>query len=225
MPDYIPKGDAAFDTWIAQFDTAFAAVAGTLGFDPGDIAAVNSVKNTWQTSYQTYIAVRNLAQGARAGKDNDRQNAERLIRSYVRQIQANPTTTDEIRGQLGIAIPRSSKTLTGVPTESPRIQLDWSQRGQITVYTGSAPGKVVGNKFPAFAKAVLIQWRFPNGAWQLLTVTNKKSFVHQVGNTEPVTLEYRAAYLNIAGGQGPWSETDVATVAPVELQLASSQAA
>lgn len=225
MPGYMPDRDSEFDTWIVQFDTAFAAVASTLGFTPGDVATINSVRSTWQTAYSAHIAAQNNAQGARATKDNERRNAADVIRTYVRQIQANPNTTDAMRGQLGINIPGSSKNLTGVPTEAPGIEVDWSERGQVTVYVGSSPGKVKGNPFPTSAKAALIQWRFPNGEWQLLTVTNKKSFVHNVGNTEPVTLEYRAAYLNFSGQQGPWSETDIAQVAPVEIALQIAEAA
>jgi hypothetical protein len=43
-------------------------------------------------------------------------------------------------------------------------------------------------------------------------VTSTSPFVHVVGNASPVTIEYRAAYLNSKGAQGPWGEMDAAYV-------------
>lgn len=224
MTRYIPHRDALFDAWLSRFAAAFNTHAAALGFTAADVTAVMNAETGWQGDYTNHIAARNAAHGARATKDNRREEVEKLVRQYVRQIQSNPNTTDAIRAEMGITIPRSGSTLPSAPEVCPRIEVNWNERGRVRVYAGGTPG-LAGWKFPEPAKFVEVQYRFENGDWLLAGVTTRRTFNHILNNTEPVIVQYRARYLNGRGGQGPWSETDVAMVAPVELQLASSQAA
>lgn len=224
MSDFIPKRDAEFDTWLNQFSTTFTAIGGTLGFSPGDIATITSARTAWQTDYNAHINAQNNARAARATKDNQRENVEDIVRAYVRQIQANPSTTDAQRAQLGITIPSGSRTKPEVPEVSPKIEINWSERGQVKLFVGGFTGGT-GFAFPEFAKMVEIQYRFPNGDWQLAGVSGKRTFTHTLSNTEPLTVEYRARYLNSQSEAGPWSETDIAQVSPVQINLTIAQAA
>jgi hypothetical protein len=224
MSDFIPRSDANFDTWLVQFNTAFASIAASLGFAPADAATINSAKTSWQTDYTTHITAQNNARAARATKDNRRENVTDMIRLYVRQIQSNPNTTDAQRAQLGITIPSDTRTRPEVPGISPKIELNWSERGQIKLFVGGTTG-TQGFGFPESAMFVELQFRLPNGEWQLAGVTTKRTFIHHLDNPEPVTVEYRARYLNSQSEAGPWSETDIAQVAPVQVSLMMAQSA
>lgn len=223
--DFIPKQDAEFNNWYTQFFTNFSALASGLGFNPGEVAALTNARNQWMTAYDNHLAVQNSAKGARATKDNERAESENLIRAYVRRIQANPATTDQMRADLGITIASGKKTPSQVPSTAPGIELDWSERGQVTVHVGENPNNERINKMGPNAKSVLLQYRYPGGEWILAGVTTSSPFVHTINNTEAVVVEYRAQYLNPTGEPGPWSETDFAFVSPIQISVNVSEAA
>jgi hypothetical protein len=66
--------------------------------------------------------------------------------------------------------------------------------------------------FGQYAKHVILRFKADDGEREHLGVTSTSPFVHVVGNASPVTIEYRAAYLNSKGEQGPWGEMDAAYV-------------
>ncbi|MBS1713804.1 MAG: hypothetical protein JST30_05650 [Armatimonadetes bacterium] len=213
MADYIPNPDGSFEGWFNGFKVNFASLAVSLGFNPADISTMNGAYTNWNTAYTANIAAQNAAKGAAQTKANQRKTAEAVIRGYVTRIQANPACTDTMRAQLGITIRDTHRSPAPVPTDSPLLELDWSKRGQVTLHIGNNPGNESLNKFPYPAKTVLIQFRHANATeWQFLAVASTSPFVHIVGNSNAETLEYRTAYMNSKGQQGPWSEVDSAYV-------------
>ena len=63
MADYIPKADAAFDTWQTNYVTAFAANAAALGFDPlVDVPALTAVQTVWNGSYAAHTTAQAAAE-------------------------------------------------------------------------------------------------------------------------------------------------------------------
>lgn len=108
---------------------------------------------------------------------------------------------------------------------SPRVEVNWSERRQVKLFVGGTTG-VSGFSFPESAKMVEIQFRLlPNDHWQLAGVTSKRSFTHTLESTEPITVEYRACYLNSQSEALPWSETDIVQVSLVQVRLTVAQAA
>lgn len=215
--NYIPGPDAEFDTWFEAFNTMFAGMGATLGFSVSEINALNNSFTSWQLSYTDHVTTQNAARSAQEAKTDARLSAEERIRKYVKRIQAHQNTTNAIRASLGITVPKDSKTHPQVPAVAPGIETDWSQRGQVTLFFGTSPGKKRNNPFAEFAVAVLVQFRYAGGEWQHLSLTKKKEFTHVINNTEPITVQYRATYLNANDQQGPWSESDFAYVAPVQV--------
>jgi hypothetical protein len=212
MGDYMPRTDATFDSWLNNFKAQFSTLAATLGFSPADVLTVTSAYTTWHGSFDDHIEAQNAAKGAAATKNGNRDAAMATVRSFVKQIQSNPDCTDAMRAQLGITIPDGQRTPSQSPTESPNLLLDWSQRGRVTIHVGTIPSNEALNKFGEYAKNVLLQFKNGTGDWEFLAVCSSSPFTHIVGNESPVTVEYRAAYLNSKGVQGPWSDTDSAYV-------------
>jgi hypothetical protein len=211
MGDYIPGTDGGFDLWFNNFKTKFATYAAALGFTPADVLTMTASFAAWQTAMNENAAAQAVAQGKVAMKANQKRESTTLIRNFVKQIQVQPACTDEIRGELGITI-AGGRTPAQVPATSPHMALDWSERGRVTIHVGETPTNEAINKFGEYAKHVILQFKVGAGEWEHLGVTSTSPFVHVVGNDAPVTIEYRAAYLNSKGEQGPWGEMDSAYV-------------
>lgn len=213
MADYVPVRDGEFDAWLWQFNDYFQADHVALGFQASDAAEVQSLLDAWRTVYAGSNAAKQAATAMAAEKKNTRREVERAIRRFVRVIQARPATSDLQRGNLGVTIPDRTRTLSPTPTVSPSIELDWSRRGQCVIHVGVNPQNESVNRFSPHGKMCLLQFRMQGGDWEHLAVATSSPFVHVVGNEEPWSIQYRAAYLNSRGRQGPWSDADTAYIA------------
>lgn len=214
MPDFIPQADAAFDTWFDGFRAYFAANYAPLGFAEADAEIVAEAYAVWNEALMTQFAAVAAAQGATRQKQLRKASAVEVIRRYAREIQASPTTTDVQRAGLGITIPDTSRAPTPAPSDAPHLDLDWSQRGRVTIHAGTNPTNEQTNKLAPSARMLILQFRTQGGPWEFLAVTSSSPFVHVVGGSSPAALEYRAAYANARGAQGPWSAAVSAYVTP-----------
>ena len=134
MPDYIPQADATFDTWQINFVTYFVANAAALGFDPiADVLTLNLAQGVWAGSYAAHTTAQADAKAATGIKDTSRETFIALVRGFSGQMQANPTVSDVQKSSLGITVPDTTPTSVGVPTTRPVLEVDTSQRLQITV--------------------------------------------------------------------------------------------
>ncbi len=134
MADYIPRTDASFDTWQINFVTFFLANAAALGFDPlVEGAALTSAQVVWGGSYAAHTTAQADAQAATGLKDTDRVSLIDMIRGLTVQMQANPAVTDAQRNSLGITVADTIPTPVGPPKSRPVLEVDTSQRLQITV--------------------------------------------------------------------------------------------
>jgi hypothetical protein len=133
MADYIPQADSAFDAYQGTFITYFSANVATWGYGAADALAFTTAQTAWSSAYAAHLAAIAAATSARTTKDSARSDLVALIRQYSQAIQTNPDTTDVHRGGLGITIPDATPTPVGPPTSSPVLQVDTSQRLQVTV--------------------------------------------------------------------------------------------
>lgn len=135
MPDYVPQGDATFDTWQINFVTYFTANAAALGLDPvADVLALGTAQTSWTGSYAAHTTAQADAVAATGIKDSDRDALIALIRGYSGQIQANPATTDVQRAALGITVADTEPTPVGPPSTRPVLEADTSQRLEVKVH-------------------------------------------------------------------------------------------
>ncbi len=105
MPDYIPRADADFDSWQANFVTYANANLAALGLVAGDLVPIAGGQTGWTTAYTAHIAAQATAQSATALKETARQTYVFLLRALVKRLQASPAVNDAERGALGITIP------------------------------------------------------------------------------------------------------------------------
>lgn len=213
---YIPNRDTEFTSWFSQFKDAFATYALGLGFTAADVTNLNNSFTAWQNKYNDHQSAVTAARAARQAKLDQRDASTDLIRSLVKRIQANPSTTNQMRKEFGITVPKEGKTPVPPPKEAPFIELDYGTRGQVTVHVGTQPTNELFNKFPAGADFAQIFYRVDGGEWQFAAAASTSPFIHVLNNITPMMVEYRACYQNTTGQIGPWSESDTAYVSPIQ---------
>jgi hypothetical protein len=104
MPDYLPRPDNVFDRWVADFIDYSAKHRKELGLSEGEIAELQKARNAWSEAFSKHQAAQEASRLATEDKERKRTAGERVIRKYVRVIQARPATTNEQRKELGITL-------------------------------------------------------------------------------------------------------------------------
>lgn len=217
MADYIPRTDAAFDTWQINFVTYFVANAVALGFALADATALSTAQGDWDVSYAGHTTAQADAKAATGIKDTDRGALIDMIRGFAGQIQANPATTDDQRNGLGITVPDTTPTSVGVPTTRPVLEVDTSQRLQVTVSfrdefaTDTAKpegvrGCEIWTKIDGPAPLDLSETQYQ------ATDTRTPHLLTFDGADGGKTVHIIGRWLNTKGEPGPISETVSATV-------------
>ncbi len=217
---YIPRSDAEFDSWQANFQAYVNANLAGLGLtetDP-DVLAMNTLATDWSTKYAAHIAAQAAAQSATQAKDASRQAYERTLRRLAQRLQQSPAVDDTERAALGITIPDREPTRVPVPTTRPILRADTSQRLQITIaFTDettprrtSKPAGVIGCeiwvKIGGDPPADLSECQF------LALDTNSPYVAVFSGREANQTAHFIGRWVNRRGEAGPLSETVSATI-------------
>ena len=224
MPgDYIPKGDAVYNTWISNFQAYVAAHAVELGLTPAQALEVLNAKTMWGLSYSNHIAAREAAGNAQATKEEKRADATKTVRQIVNVIQARKETTDGQRRSLAITVPDRVPTPTdpeAIRRLTPEMELDFSVAQQVTVHVGPEPKNEHRNAFPYPATAFeleKIEGVVPPGtpdmnalAWQHVGIYPHSPTLVIIGHAATVT--FRARYVDQLNHVGPWGPPESCSV-------------
>jgi len=219
VPDYIPKPDAEFEEWFAGFLAYCVAHKVELGLSDADILEIQVAKVTWSVAYSQHLAAQNAAEGATETKEEKRDAGEATIRKFVKIIQARPGVSDANREGLGITV--RDTTLTPLSedvvrtTPAPRIELDWSKRGQVIVHFGPNPGNERENGLPQGIKGAKLWFCYglptEASAWQWLADDTHSPYLHAVPG-QSLTITYRAQYFDRRMRLGPFGDPVTATI-------------
>jgi hypothetical protein len=224
MPgDYIPKGDAEYNTWISNFQAYVAAHAVELGLTPAQALEVLNAKTMWGLSYTTHIAAREAAGNAQATKEEKKGDATKTVRQIVNVIQARKETTDAQRRSLAITVPDRVPTPTdpeAIRRLTPEMELDFSVAQQVTVHVGPEPKNERRNAFPYPATAFeleKIEGAVPSGTenldalpWQHVGIFPHSPTLVVIGRAATVT--FRARYVDQLNHVGPWGPPESCSV-------------
>jgi len=220
VPDYLPAPDAEFEEWFAGFLAYCVAHKVELGLSDADILEIQVAKVTWSVAYSQHLAAQNAAEGATETKEEKRDLGEATIRKFVKIIQARPGVSDANREGLGITVrdttltPQSEDIVRTTP--APRIELDWSKRGQIIVHFGPNPGNERDNGLPQGIKGAKLWFCYgiptDASAWQWLADDTHSPYLHAVPTGTPLTITYRAQYFDRRMRLGPFGDPVTATI-------------
>lgn len=217
MADYIPDSDAAFELWRAAFDRYLKDNLAALGLTAADTAAINTLQTAWQSALIGVNDAKSAYDAAVALKNSLRQQLENALRALVRQIQANPATTDEQRAGLGITVSDTTLTRKPAPTTRP---VGWveTQPLQTTVHfrdieTPNSKAK------PDGAHGCQLWFNIGTAPpknldeFDFLALDTQTPYVHMHDMEDAgKTVSYRLRWVNRRDEPGPWSDVITATV-------------
>ena len=216
--DYIPRGDADFNAWQANFVTYANANLANLGLVLPDLLSILSAQAAWTPSLTAHVAAQANAQSARATKDGNRTTLETLIRALVRRLQASPSVSDAEREALGITVPDSGAAAVAIPSTRPICQIDTSQRLRHTIdFTDEStptrkakPAGVMGVEI--WVKIGATPPVDPSELTFLAVDTRTPYTTDFDGADGGKQAHYMLRWVNTRGETGPWSETATATI-------------
>ena len=216
--DYIPRGDAEFNAWQANFVNYASANLADLGLALPDLISILSAQGAWTPSLTAHVAAQANAQSACATKDGNRTALEALIRALVRRLQASPDVSDAEREALGITVPDSVATAAAIPTTRPICQVDTSQRLQHTISftdesTPTRKAKPAGVMGAEIWVKIGPTPPVDPGELTFLAVDTRTPYTRDFDGTDGgKQAHYMLRWVNTRGETGPWSETATATI-------------
>ncbi len=152
MPrDYMPSNDEQFQVWLSNFCTELSSHLADFGMVAGDLGTLGADQSDFNTKLGDHQAKKIAAGQATVDKNNARIAVETDVRPIVRRINNHPAMTDGLRVALGLNVPGSGASTTGVGVEVPDLALEYLP-GNVVVHFGTTPTNEQLNGKPAWAK-------------------------------------------------------------------------
>ena len=225
MGGYLPAKDDEFSRWFNNFAQRLMAYRHELDVPWLGVLAVLALGIRFAQEVNGVISAHNAYRAGLAVRDNDRADTiEPKLRKLVQRIQHHPAMTDAIRRDLGIAVPDDKPTpLTAVSIEevgAPLITADVSQHKRAILRFGPNPLNQRHNALPAGIRRVRLWYYIGNGPptdekdWQFLDDDNRSPYTHVTMNAQPMTITYRAAYVDRHNRVGAFSDPVTVTISP-----------
>jgi len=220
--DFLPRPDASFDAWSANFWAALSNWWAEQGFDPSAIKDVQTSVDAWHEAYAAHVAAQAAAEAARQAKDAARRTAESTIRPVVAQVQAMPQMTNATRAQMGISLRESSRSRVPTPTTAPTALITPAARltHRLRLVDESTPTRRARPRGVARAEVFVVLtspqepapsdptlYKYVGGVSDGSTTL---SFAPADGGKQ---AHYITRWVTQTGEVGPWSDATSATVA------------
>ena len=221
MNQFIPSSEGKFTAWANNFAATVEASPETYGLSSEDITALKDRTSQWDSNYADAVAKRDAAQAATVAKQLSRQELEEMIRDLSRQIQVNPTVSEQSRKDAGLPVHKTTRTPVAVPTTVPVVRIEKSEalahiigfvdsatptrRGRPAGIAGCQVYVAVGDRVPDSPK----EYRFFG--------QSTKSPVRVTFESEDgcKMAHYLLRWVNTRGEAGPWSTVISGTIAKV----------
>ena len=214
--DYIPQQDSEFIVWLRAFAAYVQAHAAELDVSPAKVAEITGKAAANEAAYEEHLRLHQAAKGAFETKVRQRKETEKLARGLAQTLQVRPETTDAQREGLGLRVPDRIRTAPSPDAvrqiPGPNILLDWSQRSQVAVHAGPHPGKEHENALPEGVAAIRLYGRIGDGEEFFVAQLARSPIIHKVKTDVPVTVTYRACYVDSRGRPGLFGESATCTV-------------
>jgi len=219
MPhDSIPPADADFNNWVNPFSAYVGLHHATLGVDTSAITLMGMALAAWTPAYAAIQNPDTTTPPAIRSKNEARAALETILRPLIRQIQAYPAVTDDMRTSMGLHIRDTTHTPAPVPATAPLAKVDTSRRLShiIDFRDAAAPqrrarpagvhGCEIWSKVGGPAPASISDLAYV--ATDTATPYLVEYDIAQGGQT----VFYWLRWVNRRGDHGPWSEVVAATI-------------
>ena len=203
--NYIPGPDGDFNTWQAVFVDYVIANSMALDISMSEKAELVGTRTDWEYHYLTHMNSQNKAKGDTELKEDFRDAHESKIRQFTKKIQARPETTDAQREGLGVTVPDTTPTPLSenivLAEPPPVIKPICTAPKQVTIKWYPDQTVTDSEAKPQGLDGVAI-WYAKGGIptddaeWRFLALDTNTPYVHNVGNTESVTIAYKAQWFD-----------------------------
>lgn len=134
MADYIPKNDADFHLWQADFVEIVATNATTWGIAAEDVTTLKAKQTVWTPAFEKASNKQNRTAADVATKNAAGDDYTKTIRDFTQQwLARNPKVTDADRVRMGITVRSNSHTATPPPDSFPVGSINFSLRLQHSI--------------------------------------------------------------------------------------------
>ena len=220
MPDYIDHDDPGSLLWLSNFNTWLGANGGAHGITAGEIAAMGTNVTGYSSALSDHETAQAEARAATQAKNAAKKKAIDLARDLAQRLQATPSMTDADRAAAGITV--RDTTPTPGPTDvatipPPLLLLDFSVRRQVTIHWGTNPANEGRNARPKGTMGVQLSWArggIPTNeaSWAVLDNDTESPYIHELNESAPVSIAYRARYIGKNLKLGPLGDPVVCTI-------------
>jgi len=225
MAGYLPTSVDDFAFWMNNFGTQIGVHGTTVDVTSGEISDCQADATRFSVEQDDVVSTHNAYRAAVAIRDADRADTiEPRLRNLVQRIQHHPAMTDGIRRDLGITVADDEPTpLSEVSIEEaghPMLDIDVGERKRAKIKFGPNPLNARQNALPAGIRGVRIWYYIGSGPpaeekeWVFLDDDNRSPYTHVTMNPEPLTITYRAAYVDRHNRVGAFSDTVTVTINP-----------
>lgn len=216
----IPRPDATFDGWQANFMHHLGEALAHYGLAPEAYARLAALQGAWQVAWLAACAPQTRTRAAVTDKNDARRAYESALRATIRQhVTNNAVVTHEDQVKLGLPIHKTGRTRAPVPQRPP-----WFRTGltgvlrQIAIHFSEKPGPVRAR--PLRTCGAELRWGltddFATLALEQLPHTallTKSPHVLTFGEGHRgCTAHFALRWVNTRGEPGPWSEIHTAIV-------------
>ena len=197
--DFYPRRDSELTGWLNRFVTACNTYATPLGISQGELATISAAADNFISSYDASESARQAAKGAVGTKDDAKRATAQTIRAFVREFQANPNITTEMRDAMGITVPSDSRTKT--PPKTPLSPEAIGRTDGVNVISWNRNGNANGTQF-------VVEVSYDGGTdWDFAGVTTKAKFDHL--NQIPGQTAYYRVFATRSGLNSTYSNSVV----------------
>jgi hypothetical protein len=216
--DYIPDIDSEFNNWAKSYKDYVKVNYAALGLTLINSTNLDTSFSKWSVDYSAYLTAQAAAEASTQLKINSKSSLTSMVREFTKQIQANPSVTNEQKAALGITVPKGTRTAAPIPTTRPMADVDNKQRLQHIIHffdegnqkTKAKPEGVSGCEI--WCKVGGTAPLDASETKYLATDTKAPYVAHFDGADGGKTAHYLLRWVNTRSEVGPWSETISVTI-------------
>jgi len=207
MPDYLPDREADLVPYTNNFGTKLTAAPTTVGCTAAQATAFAALNTAWVTAYAVASAPATRTKDTIQTKNTAKKACVANLRQLAGIIQKYPGTTDTLRAQFGLTIPKERSPIP-VPTNIPVLEVTkrYGTTVIIRLHDGTAerskPAGVQGARVYTFVGATppadVSAW-YEQGQTTRTDVEIQFPFATAPGTT----VWFAAAWYNPRGQLGP----------------------
>lgn len=216
--DFIAKSDADFYNQAKHYNAYVKVNFAALGLTLDDATKLDAAFLKFENSYFAHLAAIAASEAASQTKTSDKSSLISIIREDTKVIQANPSVTNAQKAELGVTVPKETKTAAPVPTTRPIADIDNKQRLQHIIHFFDE-GSVKSKAKPEGVRGCEIWCKIggeppldENETKYLATDTKTPYIAHFDGADGGKTAHYMLRWVNTRNEPGPWSETISVTI-------------